>query len=82
MRYPRIGLVAACSLVLVLATTLPAAAYIGPGAGLSVIGTILALVATLGLAIFGFVWFPLKRVLRQRRAATQRQAQSNDALRR
>ena len=71
MRYPRLGGVAACSLVFVLAAY-PAAAYIGPGAGLSAIGTILALFATLGLAIVGFVWFPLKRLLRQRRAAPPR----------
>jgi hypothetical protein len=77
MRYPRIGPVAACSLALFLASTLPAAAYIGPGAGLSAIGTILALFAALGLAIFGFVWFPLKRLLKQRRTAPQRQGPPN-----
>lgn len=41
----------------------PAAAYVGPGAGLSAIGTVLALVAAIFLAIVGFVWYPLKRVL-------------------
>ena len=40
-------------------------AYIGPGAGLSVIGSVFALFGTIGLVIVGFVWYPIKR-LRQR----------------
>ena len=34
-------------------------AYIGPGAGLSAIGALLALVAAVAVAIVGFVWFPV-----------------------
>ena len=45
----------------------PAAAYIGPGAGLTAIGTVLALVGAIILAIFGFVWYPIKRYMRKRR---------------
>jgi hypothetical protein len=40
----------------------PAAAYIGPGAGISVIGTALAFIGALVFAIVGFVWYPLKRL--------------------
>jgi len=40
-----------------------AEAYVGPGAGLSAIGAALALVGGLALAIVGFVWYPLKRIL-------------------
>jgi len=43
----------------------PALAYIGPGAGLGAIGTILALVGGVILAIVGFVWYPIKRLLRR-----------------
>ena len=39
-------------------------AYIGPGAGLSAFGALLALVATVIVAIFGFVWYPIKRLMR------------------
>jgi len=39
-------------------------AYIGPGAGLSAFGALLALVVTAIVAIFGFVWYPIKRLLR------------------
>ncbi|SMH53353.1 hypothetical protein [Maritimibacter sp. HL-12] len=50
------------------ATMFPQAAqaYIGPGAGLTALGTVLALVLALGLAIIGFVWYPLKRLRRNR----------------
>jgi hypothetical protein len=44
-------------------------AYVGPGTGLSAIGTILALVAAVGLALVGFVWYPLKRLLRKKPGA-------------
>ena len=43
----------------------PAAAYIGPGAGLSAIGTVLAVVGAGLLLILGFVWYPVKRMLRR-----------------
>ncbi|MEX2493372.1 MAG: hypothetical protein WD425_16590 [Nitrospirales bacterium] len=38
-------------------------AYVGPGAGLSVIGTIVALIVAIILAIVGFIWYPVKRIL-------------------
>ncbi|WP_397543464.1 hypothetical protein [Roseovarius salis] len=40
----------------------PAAAYVGPGAGLSAIGSVLAFLGVLMLMIVGFLWYPLKRV--------------------
>lgn len=45
-----------------------ASAYVGPGAGLGAIGALLALIGTLLLAIVGFVWFPVKRMLKKRAA--------------
>ncbi|MBK7726929.1 MAG: hypothetical protein IPJ33_00010 [Gammaproteobacteria bacterium] len=44
---------------------LQAFAYVGPGAGLSAIGSILALIAAFFLALVGFIWYPLKRLLRK-----------------
>ncbi len=44
-----------------------ALAYIGPGAGLSVIGTVVAVIGAFLLLIVGFVWYPMKRVLRGRK---------------
>ena len=41
-------------------------AYIGPGTGLSAVGALIAVVAGILLAIVGFVWYPLKRLLRKK----------------
>lgn len=49
----------------------PAHAYIGPGAGLSAIGSVLALFGALLLMIVGFVWYPVKRLMKRRKAAAQ-----------
>jgi hypothetical protein len=40
-----------------------AEAYIGPGAGISVVGAAVAFVGAVVFAIIGFVWYPLKRLL-------------------
>ena len=60
-------------LIIVIAALLPtqALAYIGPGAGISAIGTVLALFAAVLLAIIGFIWYPVKRVLRRRKGAQE-----------
>ena len=47
----------------------PAAAYIGPGSGISAFGAALALLAAVFFAIVGFVWYPVKRLMRKRKAA-------------
>ena len=62
-----------------LAMPLPAAAYIGPGAGLSAIGTLVALVGALFMLLAGFVWYPVKRVLRRRGAARDAEAARQSA---
>lgn len=45
----------------------PAVAYVGPGAGLTAIGTMVAVILAILLALVGFVWYPLKRLLHKRR---------------
>lgn len=47
----------------------PAEAYIGPGAGLGTILVAVALGLGLVLVLAGFVWYPLKRMMRKRKAA-------------
>ena len=39
-----------------------ALAYGGPGSVISGIGALLAAIAAIGAAIFGFFWFPMKRL--------------------
>ena len=62
----------ALHLFAVLAVTsvlaLPASAYVGPGAGLTAIGSFLVLIGTIALMIVGFIWYPVKRMLRSKKA--------------
>ncbi|MGH6948546.1 MAG: hypothetical protein ACREDZ_14540 [Kiloniellales bacterium] len=62
----------AALLVLFVLTPLEAQAYVGPGAGITALGWLVALVAGLFFAVIGFVWYPIKR-LRRRRKQRQRQ---------
>jgi hypothetical protein len=50
------------TVAMILALATPARAYVGPGAGLTVIGAALAFIAAIVLAIVGFVWYPVKRL--------------------
>lgn len=56
-------------------------AYIGPGAGITAIGSLIALIGAVVLALVGFVWYPIKRLRRARakpaNAATSTDAQAN-----
>ncbi|MCP5141373.1 MAG: hypothetical protein H6980_03330 [Gammaproteobacteria bacterium] len=55
----------------------PGLAYIGPGAGLGLIGSLIAVVVALILAIIGLVVLPLKLWARKRRAG-HRSKNNND----
>jgi hypothetical protein len=70
------GLIAA-ALVLALVPE-AASAYVGPGAGLTAIGTVLALIAAVFLAIVGFVWYPVKRLLRRSPASGTRDQRQDE----
>lgn len=69
------------TLMFVLAWLIPSAAhaYIGPGAGISAIGSLLALIAAVLLAIVGFVWYPVKRIMKNRRKARTAAADKDEA---
>ena len=62
---------AAASLLL-LAAPQPAFAYIGPGAVLGAIAVTIALVLGVILLLAGFVWYPLKRLMKGRKAPSSR----------
>jgi hypothetical protein len=53
-------------LALLFCAVTSAYAYVGPGSGVTVIGAALALIGGVILAIVGFVWYPIKRLLRLR----------------
>ena len=46
----------------------PALAYVGPGLGMGVIGTIFGVLAAIVLAVFGLFWYPLKRRFGRKKA--------------
>ena len=58
---------AGLSALLLLSIPGLASAYVGPGAGLSAIGTVIALIGAVLLGIVGFIWYPVKRLLRKRK---------------
>jgi len=75
-RARRMGVATTALAVLTLA--LPVAAYVGPGAGLSALGSLLALLAAVVVAIAGFLWYPIKRLF-GKRSATAKQADSSSS---
>jgi hypothetical protein len=65
-------ILAALALVAAATVSDPAAAYIGPGAGISLLGAFWGLVMALGAAVGVVVWYPLRRVLRRRSGSARR----------
>lgn len=57
--------------VLLLASASPAQAYMGPGAGLAFLGSLLALIAAIAVGAVGLVWYPLKRLIHARRGGEE-----------
>lgn len=55
-----------------------ALAYVGPGAGLGVIGTLFGIVAAIVLATFGLLWYPLKRAFAKKDATAGGEAETSD----
>ncbi|NDR58717.1 hypothetical protein FPS10_20205 [Pseudoruegeria sp. M32A2M] len=55
----------------------PALAYIGPGAGLGAIAVALALAAGIILLIVGFLWFPIKRMIKRARHTSSEDEQGS-----
>lgn len=56
-------------LLLVLSLTAPAFAYIGPGAGLSAIGSVLSFLGVIFLLLAGYIWYPIKRLIKSIRGS-------------
>ena len=51
-------------------------AYVGPGAGMTAIGAVIALAGSVVLGIVGFIWYPIRRL---RRALKQRKKTNPEA---
>lgn len=57
-------------LLIFIVLTGDAHAYVGPGLGLGVIGAIISGILAVLLAIVGVIWYPLKRILKKKQAAS------------
>ena len=79
MGTPRNKILALAAVVILTTVSGAAKAYIGPGAGLSAIGTIVALIGAVFLVIAGFVWYPVKRLMRKR-TETRESTQERDEV--
>ena len=55
------------SILVLLASTSPAQAYIGPGMGGGAIAVVFGILAAIFMAIFGFIYYPVKRWLKRRK---------------
>lgn len=47
---------------------LPVHAYIGPGVGAGTIAVVLGILASIAMAFIAILWYPLKRLIKKRKA--------------
>ncbi|GAB3679105.1 hypothetical protein [Salinisphaera aquimarina] len=71
----RTGLIMA----LALAPLAAAQAYVGPGAGLSLLGALWGVIAAIGAALLFVITWPLRRMRRRKRDAAKEAEQTNAA---
>jgi flagellar biogenesis protein FliO len=59
--------------LIIISFCMPAVAhaYVGPGAGIGAVVVTLALVLGLILLVVGFLWYPIKRVMRGRKSGSE-----------
>jgi membrane-bound ClpP family serine protease len=55
-------------LLLLTAITSPATAYVGPGAGISVLGSLLGILATIFVAIGAILFWPIRKLIKRKKA--------------
>ena len=63
------SLLGLASLIFVFVFLIPkiSFAYVGPGLGIGTIGVILGAIATVFLALFAVIWYPIKRLIKKKR---------------
>ena len=56
------------ALILLTLIASPAGAYVGPGAGISVLGSLLGILATIFVAFGAILFWPVRKLMRRRKA--------------
>jgi hypothetical protein len=64
-RRTELALYAAGLIFSVLAAPGVCQAYVGPGLGLGAIGSFFALLGAMLFGVLGFIWYPIKRLIRR-----------------
>ena len=54
-------------IIVLLSISIPAYAYIGPGMGGGLIAAVLGVIGAVLLALFGILYYPIKRMLKNRK---------------
>ena len=54
-------------IIILLSINIPAYAYIGPGMGGGVFAAVLGVIGAILLALFGILYYPIKRMLKNRK---------------
>ncbi len=55
-------------------------AYVGPGAGISVLGSLLGILATIVLALVAIVMWPIRKMMKRRKAAAAETAEGKEQV--
>ena len=58
--------------------TTPSFAYLGPGVGGGVIAATIGIIVAIFAALFGLIWFPVKRLLKKRKEEKEQQQDKVD----
>jgi len=59
------------TLILLTLLASPAFAYVGPGAGISVLGSLLGILATIFVAIGAILFWPIRKLMKRKKAAKE-----------
>ena len=78
LKTPFLISIAICVLLLVIFVQQPAMAYVGPGTGIAALGALLAIIVGVVAALFGFLWYPMKRLLKNRQQAASKDAKEKE----
>jgi hypothetical protein len=53
-------------IILIFFISTPSFAYLGPGVGAGMIMATLGIIVAIFAALFGLIWFPIKRILKKK----------------
>jgi preprotein translocase subunit SecF len=75
----RTGKLSLTLLLLLCFSASPALAYIGPGAGAGTVAVVLGILASIVMAFVALLWYPLKRLMKSRKAAKEVEADETES---